>query len=51
MMVIDMPPGDREISLAFLTPLENKVGRVVTLLTLAVILGMFWIGLRRERRA
>jgi hypothetical protein len=51
MMVIDAPPGDREISIAFLTPLENKVGRVVTLLTLAVILAMFWIGLRRERHA
>jgi hypothetical protein len=51
MMVIDAPPGDREISIAFLTPLENKVGRVLTLLTLATILALFWIGLRRERAA
>jgi uncharacterized membrane protein YfhO len=49
MMVIDAPPGDREISIAFLTPLENKVGRVLTLLTLATIVLLFWIGLRRER--
>jgi uncharacterized membrane protein YfhO len=51
MMVIDAPPGDQEISIAFLTPLENKVGRVVTLLTLATILALLWIGLRRERTA
>jgi uncharacterized membrane protein YfhO len=51
MMVIDAPPGDHEITIAFLTPLENKVGGVVTLLTLMTILAMFWIGLRRERRA
>ena len=34
-MVVDAPPGDREIRLAFVTPLENRVGRVVTLATLA----------------
>ena len=51
MMVIDAPPGDHEISIAFLTPLENKVGRVLTLLTLVTILALFWIGLRRERAA
>jgi hypothetical protein len=50
-MVIDAPPGDREISIAFVTPLENRVGRVLTVLTLAVILALFWIGLRRERIA
>jgi len=51
MMVIDAPPGDHEISIAFLTPLENKVGRILTLLTLVTILALFWIGLRRERAA
>jgi uncharacterized membrane protein YfhO len=50
MMVIDAPPGDHDISLAFLTPLENQVGRVVTLLTLAILGALFWFGLRRERR-
>jgi len=50
-MVIDAPPGDHNIAIAFLTPLENKVGGVVTLLTLMTVLAMFWIGLRRERRA
>lgn len=51
MMVIDAPPGHHEIAIAFLTPLENKVGWVLTLLTLATVLALFWIGLRRERRA
>jgi hypothetical protein len=51
MMVIDAPPGDHEIFIAFLTPLENKVGRVLALLALATILALFWIGLRQERHA
>jgi hypothetical protein len=51
MMIVDVPPGDHDLTLAFLTPLENKVGRVLTLLTLAAILALFWIGLRRERSA
>jgi hypothetical protein len=51
MMVIDAAPGDHEISIAFLTPLENKVGRMLTLLTLAIILSLFWMALRRERAA
>jgi uncharacterized membrane protein YfhO len=62
MMVIDAPPGDHDIYIAFLTPLENKVGTVLTLLTIAILLALFcirqptlpwglWIGLRRERRA
>jgi hypothetical protein len=47
-MVIDAPPGDREIELEFLTPLENKVGRVVTGLTVLGLLGLCWMG-RRKR--
>ncbi len=48
LMVIDAPPGDQEISLAFVTPLENQVGRVVTLLTLLAIAGaVLVVGLRR----
>jgi hypothetical protein len=51
MMIVDAPPGDRQIRLAFLTPLENKIGRVLTLLTLASILVLFWLSFRRERQA
>jgi uncharacterized membrane protein YfhO len=51
MMVIDAPPGDHDISLAFLTPMENKVGQVVTLFSVLTIAMLFWFGLRRERHA
>jgi len=39
-MLIDAPPGDRPIRLQFMTPLENRVGRMVTLATLLVLLIM-----------
>ena len=35
-LVIDAPPGDRDIRLEFVTPLENRIGRFVTLLTVLV---------------
>ena len=50
-MAIDAPPGDQEISLVFVTPLENQVGRVVTVIALIVVLGLIVLGIRRERRA
>jgi hypothetical protein len=43
-MLIDAPAGDREIELEFVTPLENKVGRVLSGLTLAGLAGLFWMG-------
>jgi hypothetical protein len=51
MMVIDAPPGDHEIAVAFVTPLENIVGRVVTVLTLLAIAALLGLGLRKERHA
>lgn len=51
MMAIDAPPGDREIAIAFVTPLENRVGRVVTAIALLAILALLWMGVRTERRA
>ena len=50
MMTIDAPPGDQDVTIAFLTPLENQVGRVLTALTLLVLLGLTWLSLREERR-
>jgi len=50
MMAIDAPPGEQDISIAFVTPLENRVGRVVTLLSILTILGLTWLGLREVRR-
>jgi hypothetical protein len=49
LMVVDAPPGDQEIYLAFVTPLENQVGRGVTVLTLLAIGALVWFGIRRER--
>jgi uncharacterized membrane protein YfhO len=44
---IDAPPGDGEIKLEFVTPFENRVGRIVTLVTMLVLLALaffrrFW---------
>jgi hypothetical protein len=38
-LVIDAPPGDREVRLQFMTPMENQVGRGITLLTILLLLG------------
>ncbi|HEY2019127.1 MAG TPA: hypothetical protein VGH38_36725, partial [Bryobacteraceae bacterium] len=50
-MAIDAPAGNQEITLAFVTPLENQVGRAVTALSLLMVLGLIVFGLRRERSA
>jgi hypothetical protein len=42
MMLVDAPPGDREIRLVFETPLENRVGRVVSVAGGLVVLGLLW---------
>ena len=34
------PPGDQEIRLEFITPFENRAGRIVTLATILLILTM-----------
>jgi Mrp family chromosome partitioning ATPase len=39
-MVVDAPPGEHDIRLQFVTPLENRVGRGVTALTLALLLSL-----------
>lgn len=49
-MAIDASPGDQDVTVAFVTPLENQVGRVVTVLTLLVIFGLIGISIR-ERNA
>jgi hypothetical protein len=49
MMAIDAPPGDRQIELAFVTPTENVVGRLVAALTLLAVLALLGLGALRER--
>jgi hypothetical protein len=39
-MVLDAPPGDAHIRLEFVTPLENRVGRIVTHAHLALLLSL-----------
>ncbi len=50
MIAIDPPPGDQDISIAFVTPLENQVGRVLTIITLLAVIGLLYVGFREERR-
>jgi hypothetical protein len=48
-MVVDAPAGDQEIRLVFATPLENRVGRMVTLATLLALAGLVVFSGRWER--
>jgi hypothetical protein len=50
-MVVDAPPGDGRIRLEFVTPLENRVGRIVTLITMLLLLSLVVFGVRWERLA
>jgi hypothetical protein len=45
-LLIDAPAGDQEIRLEFMTPLENRVGRMVTLAALLVLVCMLVFGRR-----
>jgi len=45
-MVVDAPPGNREILLRFVTPLENQIGRLLTGISLLLLV---WLFVRRER--
>lgn len=47
-MVLDVPPGDLQIRVHFDLPLENKVGRGITLVTLCLLA---WVCVDGRRRA
>ena len=49
-MAIDAPPGEHDIRLTFTLPLENAIGRVLTVLASAMIIGLFVAGVRARRR-
>jgi hypothetical protein len=49
-MVIDAPAGDRDVTLAFVTPLENQVGRVLSAVSILAILALIALGIRGKRR-
>ena len=50
-LLIEAPPGDQEVRLQFLTPLEERVGRGITLVTVLLLL-VWWLRdpLRRQKR-
>jgi len=50
-MGIDAPPGEQEIALAFVTPLENHLGRVLSVMAILVVIALSAAGIREERRA
>lgn len=50
-MWIETPPGAQEIRVSFETPLENRIGQVVTALSLAVFLGLIAVGYRARSAA
>jgi hypothetical protein len=39
-MLIDGPAGDRKVQLRFEKPLENRAGQVISLITIAVLIGL-----------
>jgi hypothetical protein len=51
LMAIDAPPGDRDIMLVFVTPLENQVGRTLTAIAILAVLSLIVIGIRQRRIA
>jgi hypothetical protein len=50
-MAIDAPPGTQDIRLAFITPLENQVGRALTAISGIAILSLLALGIREEFRS
>jgi hypothetical protein len=40
-MLVDAAPGSQPIQLAFVTPVENRVGRFLTILTLMILVKLF----------
>jgi uncharacterized membrane protein YfhO len=47
-MVVEAPPGEHQIRLAFVTPAENRVGWVLTGISLLVLAGLIWPGARGQ---
>jgi hypothetical protein len=47
-MVVDAPPGYGQVRLEFVTPLENQAGRIVTMVTMLLLLSLAVFGRRWE---
>ncbi len=46
-MVLDLPPGEHEVRFEFPMPMANRIGWLVTSMSLAGVVGLFWLGRRR----
>ncbi len=46
-MLIETPPGRHDIELWFETPLENQIGKVITVLTALGVIVLAGLGWRR----
>jgi hypothetical protein len=47
-MLVDAPPGEQEIRIQFELPLENLIGRVLTVLAILSVLALWVAGARRR---
>jgi hypothetical protein len=47
--LVDLPEGNHQITLRFETPLENRVGQVISILALLIVMGLMAAGLIRRR--
>jgi len=45
-LTIDAPPGEHDIAIVFELPLENVIGRIVTIASLGVLVSLAVAGLR-----
>jgi hypothetical protein len=50
-MAIDAPPGNHDIMLTFVTPMENQGGRILSGISVLAILALIGSGIREELRA
>jgi hypothetical protein len=47
-LLVDTGPGDKLVELRFTVPIENQVGRAITVLTILAIAGLLFAGRRRK---
>jgi uncharacterized membrane protein YfhO len=49
-MAIDVPPGKHDMSLTFVTPMENQLGRVLTVISILAVVALLVLGVREARK-
>ncbi len=46
--LVEVPPGEREIVMQFELPLENRIGRVLTVIAILAVLALLVVGTRKR---